>query len=55
MVCGAERCVGRVAQRHTRVACATLADALHLRGERGVGLREFLEGEARLDLPTPVA
>jgi len=23
------------------------ADALHLRGERGVGLREFLEGEAR--------
>ena len=23
------------------------ADAFHLRGERGVGLREFLEGEAR--------
>jgi hypothetical protein len=23
------------------------ADAFHLRGERGVGLREFLEGKAR--------
>ena len=23
------------------------ADAFHLRGERGIGLREFLEGEAR--------